>query len=156
MRALARPAASGAAAATAYLAVVVLTTPALEPAAAVSAALQLNHVVISGIGIGVGMQVYLSGRARMLGCRVAGSGGHHGGTAATSFLSFFSLVPLGCCGWWLYVLSLLPSVLGAGVSAVLIEHSQALAYLGLAVMFCFNGLTALKLYRRRSGIQSVQ
>ncbi len=75
--------------------------------------------------------------------------GNSGSAAATSFFSFFSLVPLGCCGWWLYVLSLLPSVAGVGVSAVLIEYSQALAYLGLAIIFGFNGLTAYKLRKEK-------
>jgi len=58
-------------------------------------------------------------------------------------------VPLGCCGWWLYVLSLLPSVVGTGVSAVLIEYSQALAYLGLAIIFGFNALTYVKLQKEK-------
>lgn len=35
-----------------YLVVVVITTPALEPLAAVSAAFQLNFIVIIGMGIG--------------------------------------------------------------------------------------------------------
>jgi hypothetical protein len=59
------------------------------------------------------------------------------------------LVPLGCCGWWLYVLSLLPSVLGTGVTAFLIEYSQALSYLGLAIIFGFNGLTYIKLQKEK-------
>lgn len=130
---------------------VVVTTPALPATSAISAAFELNSIVIVGMGLGIGLQAYLSDRGRLLGCRLnvrrKAFGGNSGGTAATSFFSFFSLVPLGCCGWWLYVLSLLPSVLGTGVSAVLIEHSQSLAYLGLAVIFGFNGLTAYKLRR---------
>jgi len=58
-------------------------------------------------------------------------------------------VPLGCCGWFLYVLSLLPSVVGVGVSAVLIEYSQVLAYVGLGIIFGFAGLTAYKLKQER-------
>jgi len=42
-------------------------------------------------------------------------------------------------------LSLLPGIVGTGVSAVLIEYSQALAYLGLVIIFGFAGLTATKL-----------
>ena len=136
-----------------YLAVVVATTPALEPFAAMNAAFQLNSVVIFGMGIGIGLQVYLSGKSKMLGCKLGvrngAFGGNSGSTAATSFFSFFSLVPLGCCGWWLYALSLLPGVVGTGVSAVLIEHSQALAYAGLGIIFGFAGLTALKLRREQ-------
>jgi len=138
---------------TIYLGVVVVTTPALEPLAAISAAFQLNSIVIFGMGIGIGLQVFLSEKSKMLGCKLdvkrKAFGGNSGSTAATSFFSFFSLVPLGCCGWWLYALSLLPSVVGTGVSAVLIEHSQTLAYAGLAIIFGFAGLTALKLRREQ-------
>lgn len=136
-----------------YLGVVVATTPALEPLAAISAAFQLNSIVIFGIGIGIGLQVYLSEKSKTLGCKLDVKrktlGGNSGSTAATSFFSFFSLVPLGCCGWWLYALSLLPSVVGTGASAILIEHSQVLAYAGLAIIFGFAGLTALKLRREQ-------
>ena len=132
-----------------YLSVVVITTPALEPLNAISAAFQLNSIVIIGMGIGIGLQVFLSEKSKLLGCKLSvkkkAFGGNSGSTAVTSFFSFFSLVPLGCCGWWLYALSLLPSVVGTGVSAVLIEYSQVLAYIGLAIIFGFAGLTAYKL-----------
>ena len=132
---------------------VVITTPALEPIAAISAAFQLNSIVIVGMGIGIGLQVFLSEKSKSLGCKLdvrkKAFGGNSGSTAMTSFFSFFSLVPLGCCGWWLYALSLLPSVVGTGISAVLIEHSQVLAYLGLVVIFGFAGMTALKLKREQ-------
>ena len=137
----------------AYLTVVIVTTPALPPDAAISAAFELNSIVIIGMGVGVGLQMYLTGKSKMLGCKLnvkkKAFGGNAGSTAATSFFSFFSLVPLGCCGWWLYVLSLLPSVVGTGVSAVLIEYSQTLAYLGLAIIFGFNALTAIKLQKEK-------
>lgn len=136
---------------TIYLVVVVVTTPALEPLDAINAAFQLNAIVIIGMGFGFGIQIFLSEKSKMLGCKIDAKKksfmGNSGGTAATSFFSFFSLVPLGCCGWWLYALSLLPSVVGTGMSAVLIEYSQALAYLGLVIIFAFNGLTAYKLRR---------
>ena len=132
-----------------YLFVVIITTPALGPLDAVSAAFQLNAIVIMGMGVGVGLQIFLSEKSKQLGCKLNGKkkafGGNSGSTAATSFFSFFSLVPLGCCGWWLYALSLLPSVVGTGASAILIEYSQILAYLGLVIIFGFNGLTAYKL-----------
>lgn len=136
-----------------YLSVVVATTPALEPYAAISAAFQLNSIVIFGMGIGIGLQVFLSEKSKLLGCKLdvkrKAFGGNSGSTAATSFFSFFSLVPLGCCGWWLYALSLLPSVVGTGVTAVLIEYSQVLAYGGLAIIFGFAGLTAIKLKKEQ-------
>ncbi len=97
-----------------YLSVVVITTPALEPLDAISAALQLNSIVIFGMGIGIGLQVFLSAKSKLLGCKLKvkkkALSGNSGSVVSTSFFSFFSLVPLGCCGWWLYVLSLLPSV----------------------------------------------
>ena len=84
------------------------------------------------MGIGIGLQVFLSEKSKLLGCKLyvkkKAFGGNTGSTTVTSFFSFFSLVPLGCCGWWLYALSLLPSVVGTGVSAVLIEYSQVLVY----------------------------
>ncbi|MFQ5573664.1 MAG: hypothetical protein ACE5EJ_05390 [Nitrosopumilaceae archaeon] len=143
----------------AYLTVVVVTTPALPPDAAISAAFELNSIVIIGMGVGVGLQMFLSGKSKMLGCKLdvkkKAFGGSSGSTAATSFFSFFSLVPLGCCGWWLYALSLLPSVVGSGVSAVLIEYSQSLAYIGLAIIFGFNALTAIKLHKEKKLVMLV-
>jgi len=134
---------------TIYLLVVVITTPALSPLAAISAAFQLNSIVIIGMGIGIGLQIFLSEKSKLLGCKLdvkkKAFGANTGSTAATSFFSFFSLVPLGCCGWWLYALSLLPGIVGTGVSAVLIEYSQVLAYIGLLIIFGFAGLTAYKL-----------
>ena len=134
-----------------YLSVVVITTPALEPLAAISAAFQINSIVIIGMGIGIGLQIFLSEKSKLLGCKLKvkkkAFGGNSGSVVTTSFFSFFSLVPLGCCGWWLYALSLLPSVVGTGVSAVLIEYSQILAYVGLGIIFGFAGLTAYKLKR---------
>ena len=136
-----------------YLTVVVVTTPALAPLDAINAAFQINSIVIIGMGVGIGLQIFLSEKSKMLGCKLkvkkSAFGGNSSSTAATSFFSFFSLVPLGCCGWWLYALSLLPSVVGTGVSAVLIEHSQSLAHLGLAIIFGFNGLTAYKLQKEK-------
>ncbi len=142
-----------------YLSVVVITTPGLEPLYAISAAFQLNSIVIIGMGIGIGFQVFLSEKSKSLGCTFSvkkkAFGGNTSSTAATSFFSFFSLVPLGCCGWWLYVLSLLPGIVGTGVSAVLIQYSQVLSYVGLAIIFGFAGLTAYKLKREMKLQQSV-
>ncbi len=78
---------------TVYLTVVVFTTPALDPLDAISAAFQLNSIVIIGMGIGIGLQVFLSEKSKMLGCKLSvkkkAFGGNTGSTAATSFFSFF-------------------------------------------------------------------
>ncbi len=105
------------------------------------------------MGIGIGLQVFLSEKSKLLGCKLSikkkAFRGNSGSVATTSFFLFFSLVPLGCCGWWLYALSLLPGILGTGVTAVLIQYSQVLAYFGLIVIFGFAGLTAYKLKREQ-------
>jgi membrane protein DedA with SNARE-associated domain len=56
-------------------------------------------------------------------------------------------VPLGCCGSWLLILSLLPSVFGSSLSVLLIQYSKPLSYIGLAIVFGFAGLSAFKLQR---------
>lgn len=144
---------------TVYLTVVVFTTPALYPLDAISAAFQLNSIVIIGMGVGIGLQIFLSEKSKTLGCKLdvrkKAFGGNTSSTAAISFFSFFSLVPLGCCGWWLYALSLLPGIVGTGVSATLIEYSQILSYIGLAIIFGFSGLTSYKLKREMKSQKSV-
>lgn len=140
---------------------VVATTPSLPAETALHVTLVTNPAIIVGIGAGTGLQAHLAEKRRKLaGCRVtpgpgdqgSGTSGVAASSAAASFFSFFALVPLGCCGWWLYVLSLLPSVLGAGVSGALIENSQILAYAGLVVVFGLNGLTAYKVRRMSRAI----
>jgi hypothetical protein len=136
-----------------YLLVVVVTTPALPPLAALSAAFQINSIIIAGMGVGVGLQMFLSTYSKSLGCRLDAKrkavGGNTGGAAMTGFFSFFSLVPLGCCGTMLYVLSLLPSVVGSGLAGGLIQYSQPLAYVGIAIIYVFNGITIYKLRKER-------
>jgi hypothetical protein len=135
-----------------YLAVVVITTPNLPAIAAINAAFKINSVIIFGLAAGIGTQVFISTYAKGLGCSldkkkkgILGTGS--GSTALSSFFSFFSLVPLGCCGSWLLVLSMLPSIFGSTLSVILIEYSKLLSYIGLAIVFGFAGLSALKLKR---------
>jgi hypothetical protein len=133
-----------------YLAVVVITTPNLPAIAAINAAFKINSIVIFGLAVGIGTQVFISTYIKGLGCRldkkkkgILGTGS--GSTALSSFFSFFSLVPLGCCGSWLLILSFLPSIFGGTLSVILIEYSKLLSYIGLAIVFGFAGLSALKL-----------
>jgi hypothetical protein len=136
-----------------YLAVVVITTPSLPPIVAINAVFKINSVIIFGLAVGIGGQVFLSSYSKGLGCTIdkkkkgifgAGSGST---TALSSFFSFFSLVPLGCCGSWLLILSMLPSIFGSTLSVILIEYSKLLSYIGLAIVFGFASLSALKLKR---------
>jgi hypothetical protein len=151
-RSLAKGAAAGAATLAAYLIVVIATTPNLPASAAVRAAFDINAIVIAGTAGAAGSQVYFASYAKALGCplgrRKAMFGAGSGSTAAGSFFSFFSLVPLGCCGSWLLVLSFLPSVVGSSLSVALIEYSQPLSYAALAVVLGFAGISGLQLKRR--------
>jgi hypothetical protein len=142
----------GLATAVIYLAIVIITTPNLPAIAAINAAFKVNSIVIFGLALGVGIQFFLASYSKGLGCRIDKKrkgifGGGSGSTAISSFFSFFSLVPLGCCGSWLLILSMLPSVLGSSLSVVLIEYSKLLSYIGLAVVFGFAGLSALRLLK---------
>jgi hypothetical protein len=132
-----------------YLLIVVMTTPNLPAATAITTAFALNSLIIFGVAGGVGTQIFLSSYSKGLGCRIdkrkAIIGPGSGGTAFSSFLSFFSLVPLGCCGTWLFILSFLPSVIGGSLSAALIQYSQPLSYLGLAIVWAFAGLAVFRL-----------
>jgi hypothetical protein len=153
-----------------YLAVVVITTPNLPPSMAIGTAIKVNGIIIIGLAIGVGIQVFSSTYSKGLGCRLderrrykqqhkgiwrvfrisgrTGSSGSGGGTIMSSFLSFFSLVPLGCCGSWLFILSMLPSVFGGTVSVILIEYSTLLSYVGLVIVLGFAGLSILRLLKK--------
>jgi hypothetical protein len=159
----------GAITAAVYLTVVVVTTPNLPPSAAINAALTVNGIIIVGLAVGVGIQIFASSYSKGLGCRLddkrkynqknknhkgirrifsignGRTGGSGGSTAISSFLSFFSLVPLGCCGSWLFILSALPAVFGGTLSVVLIEYSTLLSYMGLAVMIGFAALSVMRL-----------
>jgi hypothetical protein len=134
-----------------YVLVVVVTTPSLPAAVAIKIAFSVNSIIMVGISIGIGAQVFLSSYSRLEGCRLdkrrGFMGAGSGGTAFSSFLSFFSLVPLGCCGTWLYILSFLPSIVGGTLSATLIEYSKPLSYIGLAVVWGFAALSAIKINR---------
>jgi hypothetical protein len=142
-------------AAAVYLAIVVITTPSLPAVAAINAAFKVNSIVIFGLAIGVGIQFFLASYSKSLGCRIDKKrkgifGGGSGSTAISSFFSFFSLVPLGCCGSWLLILSMHPSFFGSSLSVALIEYSKVLSYIGLAIVFGFAGLYALRLKKELS------
>jgi hypothetical protein len=138
-----------------YLLVVIITTPNFPPIAALNAAFKVNSMIIVGLAVGVGAQIFLSSYSKNLGCRInkkrSGIFGSSGSTALSSFLSFFSLVPLGCCGSWLLILSLLPSVFGSTFSVVLIQYSKPLSYLGLAIVLGLTVISALRLRKELKG-----
>ena len=150
-----------------YLIVVVVTTPSLSPIVAIDAAFRINSMIIFGLAIGVGTQIFISSYSKGLGCSIDKKkkgilGAGSGGIAISLFFSFFSLVPLGCCGSWLLILSLLPSVFGSSLSVALIQYSMSFSYAGLAIVFGFAALSAFKLQKelkhmkKRKGVQKVR
>jgi hypothetical protein len=138
-----------------YLAVVVITTPSLSAVAAINAASKINSIIILGLATGIGTQVFLSSYSKGLGCRIDKKRkgvfcGGSGSTAMSSFFSFFSLVPLGCCGSWLLILSMLPSIFGGTLSVILIEYSKPLSYISLVMVFGFAASSAIRLKKELS------
>ena len=143
-----------------YLIVVVITTANLSPYAAINAALKVNWIIIFGLAVGVGSQIYVSNYGKSLRCNIANKRKRilcsSGSTTASSFFSFFSLIPLGCCGSWLLILSFLPSVLGSAFSVALIQYSRPLSYLGLFIVLGYTAFTAIRLKKELKKTQIVE
>jgi Protein of unknown function (DUF3179) len=156
----------------AYLAIVIVTTPSLHPFLAIKAAFAMNSVIIFGMTIGIGLQFFISSYRKGLGyCKLdskkrgnddskrvlSGSAiRSSSATAISSFFSFFSLLPLGCCGSWLLILSFLPSIFGSSLSIVLIHYSKPLSYIGLAIVLGSAALSAFKLQRELKQVEKAK
>ncbi len=140
-----------------YMVVVVLTTPSLKPTDSVATAITLNWWVVLGLMFGTAAQGYLSAYAIEKGCRIghakAVSGGTGVSSALLSFVSFLSLVPVGCCGTWLYILSFVPSLLGASFAGLLIERSLELQLGSLLILLLSVSYSFLSIRRRIKSIQ---
>ena len=134
----------------AYIVIVIVTTPQLPASFAVNAAFSINPLIIYGTGLGVGLNTFVSSYSKRIGCRIDKKrkgilGVSSGSTALSAFFSFFSLVPLGCCGSWLLVLSYLPTIFGTALSVSLIQYSKPLSYIGLVIVLSFAGISTFKL-----------
>jgi hypothetical protein len=133
-----------------YIIIVIVTTPQLPASFAIKAAFSINPLIIYGTAVGVGVNTFVSSYSKAMGCRVDKKrkgilGVSSGSTALSAFFSFFSLVPLGCCGSWLLVLSYLPTIFGSALSVSLIQYSKPLSYIGLLIVLGFAGISAFKL-----------
>ena len=144
-----------------YLSIVVISTPNLPASAAIFAALQVNSIIIVGLAIGTGIQTFvIVYRRKILNvCGIKKNGlrsgtGNGFGTALSSFFSFFSLVPLGCCGSWLFVLSYLPLVFGSGASVFMIKYSALLSYFGLLIISVITVVSVLRLYKELKSLRN--
>jgi hypothetical protein len=140
-----------------YIFVVIVTTPNLPPIAALNAVVKVNGIIVFGLAIAIGVQFYISSYARSLGCSILNKrktiAGSSTSAALSSFFSFFSLVPLGCCGSWLLILSLLPFFFGSSLSVILIQYSKPLSYLGLVIVIGYSAIIAIKLKRKLEMIE---
>jgi hypothetical protein len=118
-----------------YLFVVVITTPNLAPVTSIRVAFSLNGHILVSSSIGMGIQTFLVIYSRRLPCPISKKkvalGATGTSTAVSAFFSFFSLTAVGCCGLWLYILSLLPGILGASLTGFLITYSNILSAIGL-------------------------
>jgi hypothetical protein len=137
--------------------IVIITTPSLKPTDSVATAITLNWWVVLGLMFGTAAQGFLSAYATEKGCRIrhvkAVSGGTGVSSALLSFVSFLSLVPVGCCGTWLYILSFVPSLLGASFAGLLIERSLELQLGSLFILFLSVAYSFFSV-RRRSRVSS--
>lgn len=140
-----------------YLLVVIITTPNLPPLTALEAAIKVNGIIVFGLAIAIGAQIYVSHYTKSLGCNIVRKRnallGSSSSTVLSSFFSFFSLVPLGCCGSWLLMLSLLPSIIGSSLSVILIQYSKLLSFLGLFIVIGYTAFNAIKLKRKLKSIE---
>ena len=140
-----------------YLFVVIITTPSLPALTAITVAFKINGIIVFGLALAVGFQVYVSNYGKSLGCEIEDKRKafvrNSSSTALSSFFSFFSLVPLGCCGSWLLILSLLPSVFGSVFSVFLIQYSKPLSYLGLFIVVGYTAFAAINLKRKLKGME---
>lgn len=141
---------------------VILTTPNLSPIQALETALKLNGFVMIAVSLGIGVQVSLTSYAKSLPCRIKMAGTTSTTTsssALSAFFSFFSLVQVGCCGTWLYILSLLPGLLGVGMSGFIIQFSKILTTFGLfaiAVSITYSLRSVLKARSRLKRDNQIQ
>src|SRR5574341_390173 len=82
---------------TVYFLIVIITTPNLPALTALSVAIKINWIIVFGLAIAVGSQVYVSNYGKNF-CGIKhkrkGILGSSSSTALSSFFSFFSLVPL--------------------------------------------------------------
>jgi hypothetical protein len=135
-----------------YMIVVAATTPNLPALDSIRIAAGVNWWIFAGSSLGVGAQIFLVTYAKEKACDIRSTVPLSGATgmlsAFASFLSYLALIPLGCCGTWLYILSFLPGILGVGASAMLIEDSRIIAAIGLASMALSVLYTYLSLRRR--------
>jgi hypothetical protein len=123
---------------TVYSATIILTTPNLSAPTSLWVAFNISPQIMLGVPAGLGIQAYLVSYAKRLPCPVGGTRQNMGGTAIGSvpsaLFSFFGLTQVGCCTFWLFFLSILPSVVGVGAAGFLISYGFILSNVSLVLV----------------------
>lgn len=133
-----------------YSLVVIATTPNLTPVQAISTTIASNGLFVFALSTAMGVQIALTSYAKRLPCpRTKANAAAGTSMSLSSFFSFFSLVHVGCCGTWLYILSLMPGVIGVGASGFLIQHSNALSIAGLLGVLASTAYTSRTVLRAK-------
>lgn len=113
-----------------YNVVVIITTPNLSPFESLKASFFNNWFILLSLSLAMALQI-LARELIPKNCKVKGlkviKSSSYLATGFASFFSYFSLVSFGCCGVWLYILSLLPSLLGVGVAGFMIRFGPQLS-----------------------------
>jgi hypothetical protein len=138
-----------------YLLVVVLTTPALPPVEAVRASLAFNGHFLALLLSSTWFHGFLRAKAASRSCTLrrgvtAGAAGC--GSFIASALSFLSLTQVGCCGFWLYAISLLAGIggLGTALAGIMVEHPFPLMALGVSIIWAGNIYILVRLSRSKT------
>lgn len=131
-----------------YLVAVILATPTFDEATVVELALERNGLVMAVVSLGVGTLVGLVLTNRDAGCSVddAGAAGAGGGAFGV-FASMFALTSVGCCGVFVFWMTIL---FGAGAAGFLSAHSMPLTAVGLTVMVGSIAVLARRVHRKRT------
>ncbi|HIQ29472.1 MAG TPA: hypothetical protein EYH45_02785 [Candidatus Caldiarchaeum subterraneum] len=133
-----------------YLLIVVATTPNLPASTAIATTLRINFIFLIIFITTFFVNGYLTGLAMQnKTCRInkkATGSTTIGGAALSSIVSFLPLTSAGCCGMWLWILSLIAGTgaLGTAFVSTLIEYPLALLSMGLAIMWTVNTYTYIK------------
>jgi hypothetical protein len=134
-----------------YLFIVVITTPSLSSIEASAISFEINWWAIVGLSFGTGIQTFLITYSKERACNLRARRCLFGisgfSSVFSSFFSFFALIPVGCCGTWLYIISFLPGVFGTAASGILIDYSQALVIAGFILMAASIVYTYLSIRR---------
>lgn len=82
--------------------------------------------------------------AKSVACPIRHGGAAFGASSAfsslSSFISFLPLIPIECCGTWVYVLSFLSGLIGAGASGFLLNNELIVEAGGLGAMLSQSSL----------------